>query len=152
MSNYELTTSPGRTYMYYTGTPLWAFGHGLSYTTFSYSNLQLSATQITDLGQITVSADVTNTGTRAGDEVVQLYVHDVAASVTRPIKELKGFKRISLNPGATQTVVFTVPASELAFWNTTQHAFYVEPGSFQVMVGASSADIRLQSSFQVVAH
>ena len=138
--------------MYYNGSPLWAFGHGLSYTTFSYSNLQLSATQITDLGQITVSANVTNTGTRAGDEVVQLYVHDVAASVTRPIKELKGFKRITLNPGATQTVTFTVPASELAFWNTTQHAFYVEPGAFQVMVGASSADIRLQSSFQVVAH
>jgi beta-glucosidase len=152
MSSYSLTTSPGRTYMYYTGAPLWAFGHGLSYTTFAYSNLQLSATQITDIGQLTVSATVTNTGTRAGDEVVQLYVHDVSASVTRAIKELKGFKRISLNPGASQVVTFTLPASELAFWSTSQHAFYVEPGQFQVMVGSSSADIRLQGTFNVVVH
>ena len=107
MNEYDITK--GFTYMYFEGTPVYPFGHGLSYTTFQYSNLRLSAKQMAANGTMTVRVDVQNTGKRAGDEVPQLYVHAVAPSVKRPIKELRGFERVSLKPGEKKTVTFTVP-------------------------------------------
>ncbi len=120
-------------------TPLFPFGYGLSYTQFRLSNLQMSATRVRPDGRLTVSVEVENTGKRVGDEVVQLYIRDVAASVTRPIKELKGFQRITLRPGEKRRVEFALTAENLGFYNRAMH-FVVEPGEFKVMVGISSAD------------
>ena len=145
----EYDVSKGFTYMYVKGSPLYAFGHGLSYTTFAYSDLKLSKSKIKTDGTVTVSVDITNTGRRAGDEVAQLYVHDVASSVVRPVKELRGFQRLTLQPGEKRTVSFTLPAAKLAFWDEKTHAFLVEPGAFEIMVGASSADIRAKSVLEV---
>ena len=139
-----------RTYRYFKGQPLYGFGYGLSYTTFKYSGLKLSANQIKTNGQVNVTVDVTNAGKRAGDEVVQLYVHQPKSSGKRPAKELRGFQRISLQPGETRTVTLALPAEKLAFWDETTHGFRVEPGVFDVMVGASSADIRLHTRISVV--
>ena len=146
----EYDITKGFTYMYVNGEPLYPFGHGLSYATFQYANLRLSAGQIQADGQVNVSADITNTGKRAGDEVAQLYVHQVKSSVKRPAKELRGFQRISLQPGETKTVAFNLPATKLAFWDEITHGFVVEPGSFEIMVGASSVDIRLKDRVNVV--
>ena len=131
-------------------TPLFPFGYGLSYTQFRLSNLQLSARSINPNGRITASVEVENTGKRAGDEVVQLYIRDVAASVTRPVKELKGFQKITLRPGEKRRVEFTLAPEHLGFYNREMR-FAVEPGEFKVMVGNSSADEHgLETSFEVV--
>ena len=139
-----------RTYMYFDQEPLYPFGHGLSYTTFSYSNLRIEPNVITTESAANISVDVQNIGGRRGDEVVQLYVHDVAASVKRPIKELKRFKRISLQPGQTKTVTFNLSAGELAFYDTASEGFLVEPGVFEIMFGGSSEDIRLTGALTVI--
>jgi beta-glucosidase len=128
-------------------TPLFPFGFGLSYTTFKFSNLQLSAPRIPANGKLTVSVEVENTGRRAGDEVVQLYIRDVVATMTRPIKELKGFQRVSLQPGEKRRVEFVLTSEHLGFWNREMR-YVVEPGEFQVMVGANSVDV-LESKFNV---
>ncbi|MCL4876098.1 MAG: glycoside hydrolase family 3 C-terminal domain-containing protein [Anaerolineae bacterium] len=128
--------------------PLFPFGHGLSYTRFEYSNLQISPVQTTAHDTITVSAQVKNVGQRAGDEVVQLYLHDPIATVTRPVKELKGFKRITLQPDEQKTVIFHVPVAHMAFYNR-QMNYVVEPGTIEVMVGSSSEDIRLAGAFEI---
>lgn len=121
--------------------PLFPFGHGLSYTQFTYSNLRLTNTQIAVDGSTTLTVDVTNTGSRAGDEVVQLYVHDqVSNQVTRPVKLLKGFQRIHLQPGETRSIRFEVGKQELQFWGTDTQCV-VEPGMFDLMVGGSSATV-----------
>jgi beta-glucosidase len=120
-------------------TPLFPFGYGLSYTQFQISNLRLSQRTIRPDGRLTVSVDVTNTGKRAGDEVVQLYIRDVAASVTRPVRELKGFQRVTLRPGEKRMVEFTLTPALLGLYNREMR-FVVEPGEFKVMVGTSSAD------------
>jgi beta-glucosidase len=146
----EYDVTKGFTYMYINGKPLFPFGHGLSYTTFNYSKIKISDKKITADGKITVSVDVKNTGKIAGDEVVQLYVHDVIASVKRPTKELRGFERVSLQPGETKTVSITVPAEKLAFYDEKTHGFLVEPGVFKVFVGSSSEDIRLKTQLAVV--
>ncbi len=117
--------------------PLYPFGHGLSYTTFKYSNLKVADAKIGTNGSTTVSVDVTNTGTRAGDEVVQMYVRDLVSSVTRPVKELKGFSRISLAPGEKKTVTFPITPDRLSFLNRKMERV-VEPGAFDVMVGPDS--------------
>ena len=135
-TEYDITK--GFTYMYFTGRPLFPFGHGMSYTEFSYDNLQVSPKQIPANGQVTVSVEVENIGRRAGDEVVQLYVHDVQCSIKRPIKELRGFERVSLKPGEKRTVTFTLKGEQLAFYDTEKHNFVVEPGVFDVLVGSSS--------------
>jgi beta-glucosidase len=135
--------------MYLNGKPLFPFGHGLSYTRFKYSNLRVSPRQIPATGQVMVRVEVENAGQRAGDEVVQLYVHDVACSVQRPSKELRGFERVALRPGQKQTVTFTLPGEKLAFWDEKTHGFVVEPGAFDVLVGSSSEDIRGQSRIEV---
>ena len=129
-------------------TPLYPFGYGLSYTQFKLSNLQLSTTHIRPNGSITVGVDVENTGDCAGDEVVQLYIHDLVASVTRPVEALKGFKRVSLQPGGSCHVELTLGPKELGFYNQSMR-FVVEPGTFDVMVGDNSQD-GLKSSFEVM--
>jgi len=131
-------------------TPLFPFGYGLSYTQFRLSNLQASAKTIPTSGRLTVTVEVENTGKRAGDEVVQLYIRDVAASVTRPVKELKGFQRVTLRAGEKRRLEFTLTPDLLGFYNR-QMQFVVEPGDFQLMLGTSSADPHeLQTSFAVV--
>jgi beta-glucosidase len=129
-------------------TPLFPFGHGLSYTRFRLSNLRLSAERITPAGSLTASVEVENIGKRSGDEVVQLYIRDLAASVTRPVKELKGFQRITLRSGEKRRIEFTLAPEHLGFWNR-ENKFVVEPGMFKVMVGNNSVDL-LEAGFEVV--
>ena len=124
--------------------PLYPFGYGLSYTTFKYGPLQLDATSMTADGQIKVTVPVTNTGSRDADEVVQLYLHDVAASIARPVKELKDFARISLRAGETRNVTFTITADKLKFYNS-ELQYVCEPGEFQIMVGPNSRDTQTAS-------
>ncbi|HEV3416629.1 MAG TPA: glycoside hydrolase family 3 C-terminal domain-containing protein, partial [Pirellulales bacterium] len=138
----EYDISKGFTYMYLRGEPLFAFGHGLSYTQFKYSNLRLASDAILASGSLQATIDVENIGSRAGDEVVQLYTRAVAPTVKRPAKELRGFARIALEPGEKKTVAFDVPTEKLAFYDEQRHGFVVETGAYQIMVGASSADIR----------
>jgi beta-glucosidase len=137
---YNHKPSATRRYLLTDNGPLFPFGYGLSYTTFKYDNLHLSPAQIGTQGQTTASVDVTNVGTVAGDEVVQMYIRDQISSVTRPVKELKGFRRITLAPGATKTVEFAIGPDALAFYNEEmQHV--AEPGLFDVMVGGNSVDL-----------
>ncbi|CAN5653374.1 glycoside hydrolase family 3 N-terminal domain-containing protein [soil metagenome] len=135
-------------YLDVTLTPLFRFGHGLSYTQFKVFDLRKSAERISPDGTLTVSVEIENTGKRTGDEVVQLYITDVAASVTRPVKELKGFQRVTLQPGEKKRVEFKLTPDHLGFYNRRMQ-FVVEPGEFKVMVGANSADV-IETSFQVV--
>ncbi len=128
--------------------PLFPFGYGLSYTTFGYDKLVLSADKLKTGDVLTASVNVTNTGKYAGTEVVQLYVQDKVASVTRPVKELKGFQRVALQPGETRTVIFSLPVSELAFWNIDMKKV-VEPGDFKLWLGTNS-DEGLSAEFEVI--
>ena len=128
---------------------LFPFGHGLSYTTFAYANLRLSADRIRDTDTLTVSVDVTNTGKRAGKTVVQLYVGDRECEVFRPVRELKDFAKISLEPGETKTVTFTLSKRAFAYWNVKLHDWFVESGAFTVEIGRSSRDIALSSEVYV---
>jgi beta-glucosidase len=128
-------------------SPLYPFGYGLSYTQFKLSGLQLSSARIRPNGSITVGVDVGNTGGCAGDEVVQLYIHELVADVTRPVKELKGFQRVSLRPGESRHVEFTLGPRELGIYDRNMR-FVVEPGTFDVMIGTNSED-GLESSFEV---
>ena len=130
-------------------TPLFPFGHGLSYTQFKLSDLQLSAPRVAAGASVGVSVMLANTGRRAGDEVVQLYVRDVAASVTRPVKELKGFERVSLRPGERRRVSFTLAPEHLGFYGRDMR-FVVEPGAFKIMVGTNSVEL-LEADLEVTA-
>jgi len=135
----------GTTYWYFAGTPLYPFGHGLSYTTFAYSNLTLSASTVSlaSCGTTQVGVDVRNSGTRAGDEVVQLYVaYPASTTLPRPRKQLRGFKRITLAAGAMQHVTFDLPASALTYWDATNRRFAVTAGAVTVQVGSSSTDVK----------
>ena len=149
MDDYDIKNN--RTYMYFTGTPLYPFGYGLSYTTFTYNNLSVSSASIAPSQAVTITASVTNSGSRAGDEVAQMYIHEAAPSVKRPIKELKGFQRLSLSPGQTQTATFTLSYNDLAYWDSTSQRFVVKPGVFDIMVGSSSADTRLNGQITAQA-
>jgi beta-glucosidase len=133
--NYKPTARRG--YLYASREPLFPFGYGLSYTTFEYSNLKVSPARIGPDGQAQVSVTVTNTGRRAGEEVVQLYLRDEVSSVTRPVKELKDFARVALAPGQSRNVTFTITPDKLAFYNLNMERA-VEPGRFDIMVGTSS--------------
>jgi beta-glucosidase len=126
-------------------TPLFPFGFGLSYTSFEFSDLELSTGKISGDERLQVTVTVKNTGQRAGAEVAQLYVRDLVGSVTRPVLELKGFERIELEPGAVQRVVFSIGAEDLAFY-TAARRWEAEPGVFEVSVGNSSVD-RLSARF-----
>lgn len=127
--------------------PLFAFGHGLSYTTFEIGNVKADRTSLTGNGTLRVTADVTNTGDRAGAEVVQLYIGDAESTLPRPVKELKGFEKVMLDPGQTRTVEFTVTPEALSYYDDTKHAWTAEPGRFTAYVGAASDDIRGQVDF-----
>ena len=128
-------------------TPQFPFGYGLSYTQFKITNLQLSAQRIRTGGNLTVTVDVENVGKRPGDEVVQLYIRDIAASMTRPVKELKGFQRVTLQPGEKKHLEFVLTPEHLGFWNREMR-FVVEPGEFKVMVGPNSDDL-IETKFEV---
>lgn len=130
-------------------TPLFPFGHGLSYTTFEYSNLSVSENEISDDKTLTVMVDITNTGNREGKEIVQLYVSDKVSSVRRPIRELKGFEKISLKPGETKKAVFHLDKRSFAYYEPAIQDWFVEYGEFAIEVGASSRDIRLSTSVYV---
>lgn len=145
---YNHKPSAEQPYLFEDRSPLFPFGHGLSYTTFKFSNLNLSPAQISREGKTTVSVDVTNTGSREGDEVAQLYIRDQVSSVTRPVKELKGFQRIHLKPGQTQTVQFQLTPAELGFYNADMK-WVVEPGGFEIMAGASSVST-ISTSLEVL--
>jgi beta-glucosidase len=138
---YNQKPSAHRGYHFDSAEPLFPFGYGLSYTTFEIGTPRLSAPRIAPNEAVKVSVDVRNTGAVAGDEVVQLYVRDVASSVTRPVKELKGFRRVTLQPGATTTVEFTLGKEAFAYWNETMQ-YAVEPGEFQIMAGPNSVDLK----------
>jgi beta-glucosidase len=141
----------GRTYRFFKDTPLYPFGYGLSYTSFVYKNLRTSAETLAVRDTVSVRVDVTNTGKRAGDEVVQLYVRHLGSSVARPREDLRGYRRIRLRVGETRTVVFALPASTLAYWSPEAHRWVVEAEPVEIAVGASSADIRLRRTIRVAA-
>jgi len=134
---YNHKPSARRGYLFHDNTPLFPFGHGFSYTTFAYSALEIMPQAIPPDGEATISVTVTNTGQRAGDEVVQLYLRDCLSSVTRPVRELKGFQRLTLQPGESRRVAFTLTPANLALLDEAMH-LVVEPGEFAVMVGGSS--------------
>jgi len=137
----------GRTYQYFKGKPLYPFGFGLSYTSFEYSDLKTSKPTLSD--SILVSVNVRNIGKRDGDEVVQLYVSYPGSKEERPMKQLKGFKRVFIPAGESKTVEIPLKAEDLAYWNVEKHAFIVEKGNVKLMVGSSSADIKLTKKLSI---
>jgi len=128
--------------------PRYPFGHGLSYTEFTYSDLEITPEEVHDEANVAIACQVENSGGRTGDEVVQLYIHDPVACVTRPIKELKGFRRIRLAPGEKRKLTFALPVELLAYYDLAMN-LVVEPGTIEVMVGSSSEDIRLKGLFDL---
>jgi beta-glucosidase len=145
----EYDVSKGFTYMYFKGTPLYAFGHGLSYTQFKYSDMKLSQSRTNAAGKVEVSFYLKNTGVRAGSEVAQLYVHQVKSNVVQPIKSLRGFERVTLEPGETKHISIELPASRLSYYDVGSKRFVVAPGMFDVMIGSSSDDIRLRTQLEI---
>ena len=139
----------GRTYMYFNGKPLYPFGYGLSYTTFTYRDLKTSTPSLPAAGAIDVSVRVKNTGKRAGDEVVQLYVRHIDSAVSRPLKELKAFTRVHLRAKEEKTVTLSLPASRLAYWDADADRWTVEKDQVEIIVGGSSVDARLQKRIRV---
>ncbi|MNQ65556.1 Periplasmic beta-glucosidase precursor [compost metagenome] len=133
----------GRTYMYFQGKPLYAFGHGLSYTSFAYNSIATSKETLEKNKEIIVSVSVTNTGKRDGEEVVQLYVKSLDSAIQQPIKALKAFQRVALKAGETKTVALTLKAKNLEYWNTTKQQFELEKGQIEIQVGSASDAILL---------
>jgi beta-glucosidase len=142
-------TGRGDEYLDLSGEALFPFGHGLSYTTFEYSDLKLTPQSVSATENISVSCKIKNTGKIAGEEVVQLYLHDILSDVSRPINELKGFRRISLNAGEEKVVEFVLTPDALSHLDVNMRKI-VEPGDFRVMIGSSSKDIRLKGIFNVI--
>jgi beta-glucosidase len=145
LNSYDII-STGQTYLYSRQTPLYAFGHGLSYTRFRYSNLRVTGPSG---GTVTVRADITNTGARSGDEVVQLYTHQRTSRDKVPVKQLRTFQRVSLAAGQTRTVTLRLPVADLAHWDVTRSRWVVESSTYDLLVGSSSADIRQRTSLRV---
>ena len=127
----------------------WPFGHGLSYTTFEYGQAKAAKSSMTADGKMTITVNVKNTGDREGAEVVQLYIADPVANIDRPVKELKGFEKITLKPGETKTVSFTIAADALSYYSIEKNGWVAEAGEFQALIGPSSEDIRTTASFQL---
>jgi beta-glucosidase len=142
-------TKEGAKYIDMDATPLYPFGFGLSYTTFEYSNLRITPQKINEEGSIDITVDVKNTGAVKGDEVVQLYINDIVSSTSRPVIELKGYEKISLEPGETKPVKLKLTPEELSLFDRDMNSV-VEPGIFEIMVGSSSADIRLKGEVEVI--
>src|SRR5690606_32101832 len=128
-------------YLDVTNEPLYPFGYGLSYTTYTYSDIQLDKTNMKADEKITATVTVTNSGNYDGEEVVQLYIRDLVGSVTRPVKELKGFQKISLKKGESQNVFFEIGVEDLKFYNGTLE-FVAEPGDFKLFIGTNSSDVK----------
>jgi beta-glucosidase len=145
----EYDVSKGYTYLYFKGVPLYPFGHGLSYTRFEYKNLKVSSASVTSKGKEEISFDLKNVGQVAGAEVAQLYTHQNHSGVVQPIKTLRAFQRVMLQPGETRRVTFSLPASQLAYYDIKTKAFQVEPGTFQLLIGSSSEDIRVRTQFAI---
>jgi beta-glucosidase len=137
------------TYQYFRGTPLFAFGHGLSYTTFEYENLRLSAGSVDASGEVRAAVDVVNTGTRPGAEIVQLYTRQCRSRVKQPLRRLRAFRRVDLAPGERRTVELTVRAADLAIWDVTRGRFHLERSEHLVLVGGSAAEPRLCAPLDV---
>jgi beta-glucosidase len=139
-----------RTYRYFTGEPLWPFGHGLSYTKFEYANLQVPTAPIGAADAVDVSLDVRNTGSRDGHEVVQLYARSLAPAEGAPLKELRGFERVFLKAGESKRVTFRLtPATDLARYDVAAKKFTVSAGEYEVQLAASSTDVRLKGKLTV---
>ncbi|HMF41356.1 MAG TPA: glycoside hydrolase family 3 C-terminal domain-containing protein, partial [Polyangia bacterium] len=149
ITDYDITK--GMTYWYFTGTPLYPFGHGLSYSTFEYSNLTLSAPSLdASCGTVDVGVDVTNTSAVEGDEVVQLYLSYPDSGVQRPLQQLRGFRRVTIAPGETARVTMSLHSVDLSYWDEKAGRFTVEAGKpVDLQVGASSRDIRLRGTLSV---
>ena len=147
---YNYKPAAKRGYAFEQTDALYPFGFGLSYTQFSYTDMRLSKTKLNANEAVDISLIVTNTGKRKGDEIVQLYSNDPVASVTQPIKQLRGFKRVSLAPGQSTRVTFTLSANQLGFYDRNMN-FVLEPGKINLMLGSSSADLRLQAELEVVS-
>lgn len=145
---YNHKPSAKRGYIFGDTSPQYPFGHGLSYTTFDYNDIEIDDSNAKANGHITVTFNLKNSGKLAGDEVVQFYIRDVFSSVSRPVMELKGFKRVSLNAGESKTITWDLPVNLLAFYNQAMD-FVVEPGDIKIMVGSSSQDIRLEEIVRV---
>jgi beta-glucosidase len=139
----------GRTYLYSKDKPLYAFGYGLSYTTFAYEGLKLSAPAVAADGSVQVTVKVRNTGKRASDEVVQLYVQHLGSAVQRPLEELKGFTRVRIEPGAERDVTMELKPRDLAYWDVAAHAWRVEKEQVRVLAGGSSDKLPVQATLQV---
>jgi beta-glucosidase len=146
--NYDISKT-GMTYEYYQGTPLYPFGYGLSYTSFKYANLRLSSRDVDQRGQVKVTIDVTNTESRAGSDVVQLYTHEQRSRAQQPVEQLRGFSRVSLNPGQTKTVSLTLKAADLKFWDVTQNRDVVESGAYDVRIGHDANTIAASAMLSV---
>jgi beta-glucosidase len=137
------------TYLYYRGTPLYPFGHGLSYTTFAYGDLQLSAPSAATDEEVRVTFTVTNTGDRPGTEIAQLYTRQQRSRVKQPLRQLRGFRRVTLEPGETVEVELTLAIADLGFWDVTRDRRCVETARHSIMVGRSSTDLRLTATLDV---
>jgi beta-glucosidase len=144
--NHSITKDDAK-YIDMPGTPIWEFGYGLSYTKFEYSNLQMPK-EIGKASDVNISVDVKNTGSRKGAEVVQLYINDLISSTSKPVKELKGYEKVVLEPGETKTVNLRLTPEDLSLFNRDMR-FVVEPGTFEIMIGSSSNDIKLKSNLEV---
>ena len=129
--------------------PLFAFGHGLSYTTFAITNLRADKTEVTGDGTVSFTVNVKNTGKRAGAETVQLYIHDVKSSVDRPYKELKGFQKVSLQPGESRDVTITIGRDALSYYDEATSSWKAEAGKFEALVGNASDNLRLRKTFEL---
>jgi beta-glucosidase len=140
----------GRTYMYFKGEPLYPFGYGLSYTTFAYSGFKVNRNSIKADEEVTVTVDITNTGKRDGDEVVQLYIQHLYSAIARPEKELKAFKRITLKKGEKKTVQLKFTVNSLKYWDENLHRYILENDRVKVMAGSSSADIKFQKIMEIL--
>jgi beta-glucosidase len=139
----------GRTYLYSKDKPLYAIGYGLSYTSFAYESVKVSAPKVAAEGTVQVTVKVKNTGKRAGDEVVQLYVQHMGSKVERPQLELKGFRRVRIAAGAEQNVAFDLKPRDLAYWNAAAHVWRVEKEQVRVLAGGSSDKLPVQSTVEV---
>lgn len=146
--DYDIITNDA-TYQYYRATPLYPFGHGLSYTTFEYSNLDISQSSVTTGETVTATVWVTNTGARTGKEVVQLYTHQQLSRFKQPLRQLRAFSKIVLKPGESRLVEFSIAVDDLRFWDITSNRFVVETARHKIMVGRSSSDIRLTKTLSV---
>ena len=136
--DFENYNMEGFTYRYFKGSPLYSFGYGLSYTSFEYSDIQLDSESLEGEEVVTLSVSVKNTGKRSGEEVVQLYIKDLDAKDPRPLKDLRGFERIMLDPGESETLHFEIDAKLLSYWNVEKKAYLPTPGMYEIMVGSSS--------------